>query len=261
MSRIVPSQVVAYINDAIPENEWKSFGPASMGKLAGLVKLIDRIPDELLSMDTRSYSNFVLAVSTIQEQLTIWRRSDLDTTRFIDSPHGSPVGVVRDSLVKCKDEAPAPSTSDLLFITDEALRQSLRTDISAIYRALETSDWKAATILAGSVIEALLLWALENKCLESERENATDTLTATKVFSQNPNNSSLDFWNLHNFIEVAAYLKIIGNETADQTRLAKQFRNLIHPGRVKRLAQECDRATAFSAVAGMEHVIRDLTRI
>jgi hypothetical protein len=261
MSRIVPSQVVAYILDTIPESEWESLGPASIGKLGGLVTLIDKIPDELLSMESTIYSNFVLAVSIIEEQLTIWRRDPLNTTRLLDSPHGSPVRVVRDSLVKCKDEAPASSTADLPFITDDDLRQSLRTDIEVISRTLRNGDWKAATMLGGSVIEALLLWGLQNKCLGSEIENAAAALTVTKVFNQNPSNSSLDFWNLHNYIEVAAYLKIISDETADQTRLAKQFRNLIHPGRVQRLAQKCDRATAYSAVAGMEHVIRDLTRI
>lgn len=42
-------------------------------------------------------------------------------------------------------------------------------------------------------------------------------------------------------------------------RLAKDFRNLIHPGAAQRLAQNCDRATALSAVAAVEHVVRDIT--
>lgn len=33
--------------------------------------------------------------------------------------------------------------------------------MSNITRALYNSEWKAATVLAGSVTEALLLWALE----------------------------------------------------------------------------------------------------
>src|SRR2546429_6882967 len=33
---------------------------------------------------------------------------------------------------------------------------------------------------------------------------------------------------------------------------------LIHPGRAQRLAQNCDRGTALSCVAALEHVVRDL---
>jgi hypothetical protein len=35
---------------------------------------------------------------------------------------------------------------------------------------------------------------------------------------------------LHEYVEVAAHLKLIENDTAKLVRLAKDFRNLIHPG-------------------------------
>ncbi len=65
-------------------------------------------------------------------------------------------------------------------------------------------------------------------------------------------------WGLHQYIDVAAELDLISDESADQARLAKEYRNLIHPGRSARLAQVCDRATALSALAAVEHVVRDL---
>jgi hypothetical protein len=67
MSRIVPSQVIAYIDRIIPETTWKNLGPGQAGELAGLLSLIAKIPDELLSMDSMTYSDFVEAVSSIQE--------------------------------------------------------------------------------------------------------------------------------------------------------------------------------------------------
>ena len=60
-------------------------------------------------------------------------------------------------------------------------------------------------------------------------------------------------------IEVAAELNLIGTETAMQCRLAKDYRNLIHPGRAQRLGQACNRGTALSAVAAVEHVVNDLS--
>jgi hypothetical protein len=67
--------------------------------------------------------------------------------------------LIRRALAACPDESPAPETRELAFIEDTELRDGLRLDISAINRALSNSEWKAATVLAGSVVEALLLSA------------------------------------------------------------------------------------------------------
>jgi hypothetical protein len=71
--------------------------------------------------------------------------------------------------------------------------------------------------------------------------------------------SDIDRWDLDQFIEVAAQLKLIEPDTSTAAKLAKNFRNLIHPGRAARLAQTCDRATAYSAIGALEHAIRDLS--
>jgi len=70
----------------------------------------------------------------------------------------------------------------------------------------------------------------------------------------------LEKWALEPLIEVAKVLDQIEDKTAIEARLAKDFRNLIHPGRAERLNQVCDRGTAFSAIAALEHVIRDLSK-
>jgi hypothetical protein len=69
---------------------------------------------------------------------------------------------------------------------------------------------------------------------------------ARTALSGNPG-PDLERWNLHQYIEVAAQLGIINPNTAMQTRLAKDFRNFIHPGVAQRLNEKCDRATALSA--------------
>jgi hypothetical protein len=71
--------------------------------------------------------------------------------------------------------------------------------------------------------------------------------------------NNIDNWTLQHFIEVAADLHLLAPDTYSAARLAQNFRNLIHPGRANRLAQTCDRGTAYSAVGALEHVIRDLT--
>src|SRR5262249_39464851 len=115
-----------------------------------------------------------------------------------------------------------------------------------------------ATVLAGSAAEALLLWALKQRP-PANITSAIASLRASGGLSTNPDPNDLERWNLYEFIQVAENLGVIKPNTAKQARLAKDFRNFIHPGVAQRLGEKCDRATALSSVAGMEHVVRDLT--
>lgn len=74
-----------------------------------------------------------------------------------------------------------------------------------------------------------------------------------------PPHANPERWVLHEYVEVAAHLDLIESETTALVRQAKDFRNLIHPGRAIRLGQKCDRATALAALAAVEFVVRDLT--
>jgi hypothetical protein len=74
-----------------------------------------------------------------------------------------------------------------------------------------------------------------------------------------PPHSDFDRWVLQDFIEIAGELKVIKPGSVIAANLARDFRNLIHLGSAARRSEVCDRATALSALAGLEHVIRDLT--
>jgi hypothetical protein len=68
MPRVVPSQVCAFIA-SIP-NYVGSTGSASMNNvgsatLSCILDLVEKIPDELLTMDTTTYASFVLAQARI----------------------------------------------------------------------------------------------------------------------------------------------------------------------------------------------------
>jgi len=77
---------------------------------------------------------------------------------------------------------------------------------------------------------------------DAERKAAS---TKSKLRSVEP--TKQEGWDLGHYIEVALHLGEITESCATQTRLAKDFRNLIHPGRQSRMSQKCDRATALSA--------------
>src|SRR5205823_11613362 len=73
------------------------------------------------------------------------------------------VVLLRRALIKCPDQAPAPGTAELAFIPDQEMSESLRLDMSAATTDFASGEWKGATVLSGSVLEALLLWALRKR--------------------------------------------------------------------------------------------------
>lgn len=260
MSRVVPSQVVAFIDTVFPAAAkgiagWKLTPDQHYG-VAAIVELVDRIPAELLTLDAETNSAFISSKTALRESVLLWREGKTNKLKTAPGYGDNPVTLIRKALDRCADEAPTPGTEELDFIDDEELRKNLRIDISSVNSALGNGEWKAATVIAGSVCEALLLWRLG--CEDTgTRENAIDILIAKDVLARRPD-PSLEKWNLHQYIEVAAELEVIRAETTEQTRLAKDFRNLIHPGRAIRLEQECNRATALSAVAAVAHIVDNL---
>lgn len=259
MSKVVPSQVISFIDEVLPaaqNNPTMRLGGDRASDLAGILSLVRDIPPELIQLSGADYTDFIVGVSGLEYMIRTWesRGAGVNATQKIRGAH--PVVLIRRTIAKCPDESPSPATVELAFIADDDFRNSIRSDISAASSSLHNGEWKGATVLAGSATEALLLWAIQDRASASMVSAAVEELIGSE-FSR-PRNLDPETWNLHQYIEVAAALALITAESADQARLAKQFRNLIHPGRSKRLSQACDRATALSALAAVEHVVRDL---
>ncbi len=262
MPRVVPSQVVALIDQNFPSaksNARFDVYSASAGVLSAIVRLVSEIPPELLIIAADDYSNLVCGVEGLNSAVVKWhQRGGDDPPAAISGV--SPIAAIRAALAKCPDESPSPTTATLAFITDAALRDSIRLDISAGNRDMTNGEWKGATVLAGSATEALLLWSIQQA--ETRKVGtiaaAVAALVASKTLPQKPDNNP-ERWNFIELIEAAVQLTQIKDDTGKQARLCKDFRNLIHPGRAARLGQVCDRGTALSALAAVELVVRDLT--
>jgi len=261
MTRVVPSQAVAFIDQVLPEakdkpDEHYRLGNERAGQLRTIVQLANRIPPELLKISGEDYTNFVAGVASLEHILQLWlSQGNVDVSQKVLGRH--PLVLIRQALVKCPDQSPAPSTTDLLFIRDIELRTSIRSDIGAAYSGLHTGDWKGATVLAGAAAEALLLWGIQNFPANDKLAEAVSSLVSAGKVSR-PKNMNPEEWNFDQYIEVSLALKIVEEDTATQARLAKGYRNLIHPGRAARLSKTCDRGTALSAIAAVEHIVRNL---
>ena len=265
MPRVVPSQVVDLIDRLIPEAKQATaflLRGHNSDQLTAVLDMIGQIPSELIVLDGARYAEFISSCAAIRGAIQRWhspeRASRMENLAVVKRlGHLNPITMIRQALSDCPDESPTPGTAELSFISDTALRDGLRRDISAVNSALTNGEWKAATVLAGSVIEALLLWSLQ-QCPPTKVASATTSLVTATTLKRKPT-ANLEAWSLSELIEVATHLKVIKEDTAVQTRLAKDYRNLIHPGRTQRLGQICDRGTALAAVAALEHVVTDIS--
>jgi hypothetical protein len=251
----MPSQVVETIDDLFPDAQ----GMLGIGytlQLLCVLNLLKDVPEQLIILSSADYAKLVLAKCTIEEMLAIWR-SRAGSGEMLYADRAKTVAEVRRLLAKCPDEYPPSAAADLLFINDAALRDNIRGDLGAAERALNNAEWKAATVLAGATIEALLHWRLQQPSPGLAAVQAAAATLAASGKTGKPHNH-IDNWTLQQFIEVAAHLDLLKPDTCSAARLAQNFRNLIHPGRAARLAQTCDRGTAYSAGGALEHVIRDL---
>ncbi|HLY46371.1 MAG TPA: hypothetical protein VKQ73_12380 [Stellaceae bacterium] len=219
------------------------------GNVKGLVALIDLIPDELIRLSPSDFAALVAA----KEQLKVGLEPPI--FRQYNGTEIQALRTLYKVLGACPDEAPAPDTTDPAFISDSDLRADLHQDLGEVNRALQNGEWKATTVLAGAIVEALLLWALQNKTTESNLKAAATTLGKSVNLIGRP----LEKWELHELIEFAHATALISESTRAAANLSRDFRNLIHPGRSQRLSQKCNRATAFIGVGAVEAVIRDLS--
>jgi hypothetical protein len=260
MPRVVPSQVVRYIDFAF---DWANTTTGKAGKLdytqsgrvSAIVALADAIPEHLLVLQDNEYADYVAQLAILRSRIPMWEHHGAS----FPQRRGDPVRTIRALLAKCPDQHPGPSVHDLTFVSNPELRSDLRVDIAAIERGLVEGDWKSVTVLAGAVVEALLLDRLSS--LPPADVQAVEA-QLQKAGTLKGKGAPLEKWDLHAFTEVAAACPVprpsIKADTATQVRLAKDFRNLIHPGRSIRLATRCDRGTALAATAALEMVVRDL---
>ncbi len=271
MARVTPRRIIAVIEKSFPwivdGNKSNLIHPTSTPQLRMIADLSRELPAELRPQDPDAYTEFIGAVAAIEGAVAMWAGlSSRETTSLhpLDAFKGrAAVVVLRDALLTCPEEAIASTTRELEFISDPQLRESIRKDLSQSRRALDRGDFKAATVLAGAAVEALLLHTLEG-ISEPRRQ------MARKAWGSDGKRSSdarprkgdppadLGDWTLVELTWVARYCDAISAEAAAAADVARDYRNLIHPGKARRLSVPADEGTAHSAFGAAVRVAAEL---
>ena len=169
MPIVMPTQVISIIESLFPNVSDPHFqqDPLSgvdfkqTNVLKGVVNLIPQIPAELMTIPGDQYAQLLVSSTVIEEALISMRMGKFNG--FGRLGNINPVATIYNILKLCHDEFPASVTADLSFVTDVELKENILRDIGAIERAIRNAEWKAANVLSGAAIEALLLWKLTDQ--------------------------------------------------------------------------------------------------
>src|SRR5262245_3463012 len=159
MPKIVPSQVVALINEVAPKPvRGDPTGPRferdeGLRKVAPVLALLEKIPEQHFALlSPQSYLKLQLTVSEIEQAVTMWQNESTYDTKLSGGfkINGVQLRTIGDILATCPDDEPAVADTTLAFLADPDLEAVLRQDIGTAHKALSNGEFKSACVMAGS---------------------------------------------------------------------------------------------------------------
>jgi hypothetical protein len=171
--------------------------------------------------------------------------------------------VIRDIMRAAPEEPIATVRPRLAFLGSPDLEDSIAVDIASAEAAFVEGRYKNACVMSGAAIEALLLWAVSRRSLADRNAAFAQVQTRRRREGRQPLRA-IDpdprEWGLEQYIEVARELPVLSTVAASSALLAKDFRNLIHPGLAERRRTEATRGAAAQGIAAAVLVTEDLAR-
>src|SRR5437879_1262010 len=127
------------------------------------------------------------------------------------------------------------------FITDDRFRGSLTTDYAEFRASVAGEAWKAALVLVGSIVEALLVDHLVST--NYQKQGGTDPLKM----------------HLGELIAACEKEKVLSAKTASLSTVIQKYRNLIHPGRAVRLGETASKSAAIVAGELLQMIVDEVS--
>jgi len=250
MPKTTPSQVATAIEIMFgaATNDLAETAPnqSKQVEVRALLTLLDDLPTDLLTLSDIDSLEFIRCRAALATVLPMWGRGE---TRTINVAGRNPVERIRRLLKACPDELPRPEP-ELTFITDEDLRLDIEAKLHTAWVNYRAGEWLGATAFAAIALEAMLLWEVRRVRGSPHRSDPK------RADAKKP----VDEWRLGDLITEASNHGSISKSAAEQARLARDGRNLVHPGKVARTGISCSKATALTAFAAAYQVAEELGR-
>lgn len=161
------------------------------------------------------------------------------------------------NLLDCYEgEGTRAETRTFPFVRDPQLREIVARDYRELSTKLLPSEaWKSSVVLAGSILESILLDQLTVS--DDVRTRALSCRSAPR--DRTGTVLSLESWKLHSMISVATEIGILPearSRTVDQ--VLRDFRNFVHPKKEIRSAHPCTEAEAWMSKGALDGVCNHL---
>jgi hypothetical protein len=272
MPRITPALVAVFIEESFPElRDRGAIGTVDQGALQTigiLVSMLDRLDQAVLAgLSHEQYRDTVIATEHLRTTVNRWQypqpagRGQYAIVPFLPLGNRHPVIVLRDIMRAAPEEPIAAVQPRLAFLHDPALQESIATDLASAESAMADGRYKNACVMSGAAIEALLLWAVQRRTQAEHQAAFGRAQTRRAREGRQPLdaiNADPRRWVLEQYIEVARELPVLSAAAANASMLAKDFRNLIHPGRAERLQQRASQGSAAQGLAAAVLTSEDL---
>jgi hypothetical protein len=244
MSKVLPSLIVAAIDSLFGANRNEIDGRAVTNvyrsEVQALLSLLDEVPRELIDLPAQEHVELTRCRAVLSIALARWNAGDIAPARDVGGKDA--VERIRRLMRQCHDELPPPEPI-LPFISDADVRFGIEDRIHAAWIDFNAREWMGATVFAGAALEALLLWALKRVKLSEAPKRPLDELRLAEL------------------IRLAMKNRVIGGACEQQASLAKDARNLVHPGKALRSGEACNKTTALTAFAAIYRVIDELEKL
>lgn len=232
MPSILPSQIVSAIDSMFGPNRGEIDGHAVKhiykAQVHALLAMLDEVPPTLIDLNAQDYLEFSQCRAVLATKLPAWNLGDITPASSVGGK--DVIERIKRLMMKCRDHLPPPEP-ELPFIAEDDVRLGIEDRIQAAWTDFNAREWMGATIIAGHVIEALLLWAVKKSGGGVPLKRPPDEL------------------HLHYLIAEASKRGLITPECKQLADLAKDARNLIHPGKATRSGTTCSKATALTALS------------
>ncbi len=237
MTRVLPSQIITAIEHMFGsgrnELDTGNIKHIHQNEVRALLELIDSVPHDLIALPFDEFLEFTRCRAVLSTSAARWALGDISPAYA--NTGKDPVERIRRLMMKCSDSLP-PEKPILTFILEDGIRTPIEDQIRAAWTDFFANEWMGATVFAGAALEGILHWTLKDRL------------------------SDVNGIRLAKMIEEARACGLISEEAKQQAKLAKDARNLIHPGRTDRSGSTCSRATALTALAAVYRVSEELHR-
>ncbi len=131
MPRVVPSQVVSYLEATFPITKEKRYSkvelnPQSIIALRTILEMCQEIPDELITLEGPGYVDYRTGLTGLRTEIEDWSSRQERRGRNLSFVPGkdqiTPLDLILQTLLRCADATPSPQTKGLGFIEDDLAR-------------------------------------------------------------------------------------------------------------------------------------------